>query len=217
MKSIAELFHEITLPQTDYTEAKKHAEHVDALLGFSCHEIEAELIANKEESSKQLWLGLGLQSLQTPYSEIVDMLKQLNPDQGESWIDLGAAYGRMAIVLNLLRPDLRFAGYEYVQARVEEGKRILQSLNLDENQLQCKDLVSPDFKIQQGDVFFLYDFGSREEVYLVIEKLRKYAIQKPIRVITRGRAVKSWLMMDFPWLSEVHPPEHFGNWSLFRS
>lgn len=111
---------EFLTPQKDYISAKIQAQLLDNQLGYHSSEIEKWLIENNNIKStdlihQQLWIGLDLQSLQTPYSEIVEMLEALKPQKNDLWLDLGAGYGRMGVVLGFLQPEVRFIGYEYIE------------------------------------------------------------------------------------------------------
>lgn len=216
---VQELITEIQIPQVNYASSKTHSEKIDRLAGYSIHEIEKNLLQQKSnlQKQKQLWVGLGIQALQTPYSEILQMFEVLKPKPEEMWLDLGAGYGRLGFVLGLLHPATSFRGYEYVAERVQEGNRILKNWNLPQNQILQMDLASENFHVDNGDVFFIYDFGSQADVYKVIEKLRQVALHKSIRVIARGRGIRNWIMIDFPWLSQVNTAQHFENWSIFTS
>lgn len=219
--SASQIIQFLLQPQANYAEAKKQAQQLDEALGFNCEPIEKKLTVEKsartEDSKKQFWIGLDLQSLQTPYSEFVSMIEVIQPHPGQVWIDLGAGYGRLGLVLGFLQPDVQFKGYEFVSERVAEGNRIFKKWQLPSCSLQQIDLVAADLELNEGDVFFIYDFGSQNDIYLILEKLRLVALQKPIRVIARGRGIKNWILMDFPWLSQINAPRHFDHWSLFCS
>ncbi len=207
-------------PQKNYAQAKIHAQQIDELLGFNCQPIEADLIQNPvptAERSQQLWIGLDLQSLQTPYSELVQIIEVVSASPKYLWIDLGAGYGRMGIVLGFLNSEANFKGYEYVQERVVESIRIFRKWNLKNAFMTHADVADPNFEIEAAELYFIYDFGSRADIYHVLEKLRLIAKTKPIRVIARGRGIKNWLLIDFPWLSQMKAPIHFETFSLFQS
>ena len=212
---------ELSVPHKDYSAAKIQAKTLDELIGYQCDPIEDELFeANHENlfsTPRQFWYGLDLQTLQTPYSEIVGMVQYLNPQPGEIWLDLGAGHGRMGIVLGCLCPQVSFIGYEYVQLRVDEGNRIFKKWNISLAKMQQADLAREDLELPDADLYFLYDFGSKEDVYKILEKLRVMAQKKSIRVIARGRGVRNWIFMDFPWLYDIHPPTNFTNWTIFKS
>src|SRR5882672_6817343 len=97
----------------EYALAKQQAADIDAHLGYRCKAIENKLYRRREgfPKEKELWLGLDLQSFQTPYSELIEIVHELNPGDGETWIDLGAGYGRLGIVLGFLCPSIKFIGY----------------------------------------------------------------------------------------------------------
>lgn len=209
---------QLLAPQKNYTEAKRHSELLDQHLGYKCEAVEKELIEkSKKLEGKQLWIGLDIQALQTPHSEVVEMIHEIRPKPKDCWIDLGAGYGRVGIVLGFLQKEVHFVGYEYLHERVNEGNRVFEKWHLKNASLIQADLTSSALNFEEGDVFFIYDFGSRLDIYSVLEKIRSVAKKKPISVIARGRGIKNWILIDFPWLSQVKPPSHFENWSLFRS
>jgi hypothetical protein len=204
---------------SNYNDAKIQSKLIDQFLGFNCESVELSLISQKSNqfSSKKMWIGLDTQSFQTPYSEIYEMIKLLNPKDDEHWVDLGAAYGRMGIVLALVSPNVTFSGYECVSERVVEGNRIISKWSLKNIELKLIDIATQEFNLETADLYFIYDFGSRDDIYYILEKLRVLAGKKSIRVIARGRGVRQWIMQDFPWLSAMTPPQHFLNWSVFQS
>lgn len=218
--SVDQIKFELKIAQKDYASAKAQATFLDEKFGYQCLRIENKLLEdhqNTRNKGQQFWYGLDLQSLQTPYSEIVEMIDHLKPQSGDLWLDLGAGYGRIGMVLGLLQPDVRFIGYEYVSLRVQEGNRIYKKWNIPSAELIQVDLADDCFEIDEADLYFIYDFGSRKDIYKVLEKLRLIAQKRSIRVIGRGRGVKNWILMDFPWLEPQAAPEHFVNWTLFRS
>ena len=224
MTSIQDIIYELMTSPSTYEEAKRQSEKLDQMFGFKFDQIEKGLLLKKEELEKsvtdqnrQFWIGLDIQSLQTPYSEIVAMVQKLNPKAGDVWMDLGAGYGRVGLILGFLCSDVQFYGYEFIAERVNEGNRIRQDWQIKNGELLQADLIQDQMDLTKGDVFFIYDFGSRSDVYLVLEKLKSVAAQRPIQVIARGRGVKNWILMDFPWLSQVNSPQHFETWSLFQS
>jgi hypothetical protein len=170
----------------------------------------------KQNSEQNFWQGLDIQSLQTPYSEILEMIQVIDPKDGDTWVDLGAGYGRMGISLGFLKPNVNFLGFEYVSERVQEGQRNFKLWNIKNAELKMADIAADDFVLPEAEVYFIYDFGSQKDVYKVLEKLRRQAAKKEIKLIARGRGMRNWIFMDFPWLS-IKTPQHFTNWSIFTS
>ncbi len=135
--------------QKDYASAKDHSREIDHLLGYNCDSIEIQLKSTKliddGNFPKNFWIGLDLQTLQTPYSELLAMICYLKPADGEVWLDLGAGYGRMGVILGFLRKTVHFKGYEYVPQRSIEGNRIFKKWNLNQAKIIQVDLTSKEF------------------------------------------------------------------------
>lgn len=211
----------LAITKADYASAKAQAIVLDQMLGYVGDQIERSLFEENKETSalspQQFWFGLDIQSLQTPYSEVVEMIGHFDPQPGDVWMDLGAAYGRVGVVLGFLRPMVQFVGYEYVPERVKEGNRIFKKWNLTQAELKHVDLAEDEFELRDANLYFIYDFGSKNDIYKVLEKLRLIAMRRPIQVVARGRGVRNWITMDFPWLGVVNPPKHFAHWTVFQS
>lgn len=220
----AELTAELAKPASqrlDYAQAKLSSETIDAHLGFRQAETEERLERAHKLSAtarpKQTWLGLPLQSMQTPYAELVEMIAELKPQPGELWIDLGAAYGRLGLALGALAPKTRFIGYELVRERVDEGNRILKLAGFANAQLVTQDLADEGFVLAAADCYFVYDYGTREDVERTLEDLKRIARTRAITCVARGRGSRHWIERGHPWLAEVVPPRHCGNYSIYRS
>ncbi|MBS1962097.1 MAG: hypothetical protein JST04_07775 [Bdellovibrionales bacterium] len=205
---------------TDYAAEKLAAEARDRALGFRIEECEAAVRARIDAEAggirRQTWAHLSAQSFQTPYAELERIVADADPEESlDRWIDLGAGYGRLGIVLSELRPRARFLGLELVPERVAEGRRIYASLGIDPETLRQGDLA--DATIPVADLYFVYDFGTREEIARALDSLREYARRAPIRVVGRGRAVRDQIEREHPWLGAVVSPRHFGHYSIYRS
>jgi predicted RNA methylase len=185
-------------------------------LGFCLKDVE-DKIFQSEHSQKEVWRGLDPQSFQTPYAEFEEMFDLFPAEQGPlTWVDLGAGYGRLALCLHQLRPQDQFYGYELVQERVTEANRVL-ALQGSRFQLVQKDLSDPQFVIPEADIYFIYDFGSRRDVEVVLEKLKTIAQRKSICVIARGRGVTNWIYQSHQWLYCNQDPVKSDHWILFKS
>lgn len=209
-----------------YRDAQIHSAQVDSWLGFRLEPVETKLSAERPHygglSTEQHWIGLPLQTLQTPYTEIRTLLSLLNLKSNDHVVDLGAGYGRMAFVLAAHYPEVRFTGYEVVQERVDEGQRVLTSylkkLSISsDTKIVCADLSLKTFKPAQARFYFLYDFGSREAISKALIDLREIASEKSITVIGRGRASRDAIERGEPWLSQVNVPRHFDHFSIYQS
>ena len=200
----------------------------DASFGLNIAQVEAEIRSNPGLAARswqtaaldreQHWIGLPPETLLTPYDELVSMLQQLAPKNGSTLVDLGAAYGRLGLVIGRCFPELSFVGYECVAERVNEANRCLSIQGFGARiRVERQDLSATDFSPIAADSYFLYDFGSREAIEKTLEDLRRIASSQPIAVVGRGRASRDAIERRHPWLSEVIPPWHAANYSIYRS
>ncbi len=204
----------------DYGDEKRRSETRDLELGFRIAETEAEIRArlatDRGEINHQTWAHLSPQIFQTPYAELARVVAEVDPNSNiPRWADLGAAYGRLGIVLSELRPAAEFVGIELVAERVREGRRVYAALGLDPENLHCANLAKCD--LPDVDLYFIYDFGTRTETAIVLEGIRRRAARKPIVVVGRGRGIRDAIEREHPWLASITPPVHFPHWSVYRS
>lgn len=201
-------------------EAQTHSEQVDTWLGLQTQSIETRLrdqATGASASNQELWIGLPVQSLLTPYTEIREILELLAPAPGTHVVDLGAGYGRMGFVMGRHFPEVTFTGYEFVAERVEEANRCLVPWNYSQVRILPADLSDPGFQPAPADFYFLYDFGSRAAVEKTLEDLKSIARTRSITVVGRGRRSRDAIERRHPWLSGVVAPQHHGTFSIYRS
>ncbi len=194
---------------------RQHADLVDQILGLRLRYIEEMLIAEAQgfepegsvdtwgpgiHSGIQTWVGLDLQTLQTPYSECLRIVQLLRIKPYQHVIDLGAAYGRMGIVIGGLYPKNSFLGYEYVGARVDEGNRVYGELGFSRCQLVQQDLFDPLFELPEADAYFIYDYGQVEHIDRNLRQLEAIARKRPVKVVVRGKFTKQIIADRHPWL-----------------
>ncbi len=166
---------------------KRHfSSQIDLLLGFQIKKIEetlrTEALMLEPESffndwgpllhgGAQTWVGLDFQILQCNYHDLFQLFKQIPLKANQKVIDLGAGYGRMGIFLNSYYPQVVFEGYELVHERVQEGNRIYQSLGVSRGKLFECDLSQID-ELPEGNIYFIYDFGSEEHILKILNLLK---------------------------------------------
>lgn len=208
--------------QHTYADAQAHSQICDSWLGLHTNEVEEALIdkallLGAGSREHQLWIGLPVRSLLTPYSEIRELLERLRPRQGQTVIDCGAGYGRIAFVLERHFPGVRFIGYELVPERVQEAARCLGRGEYPNAEMRCVDLADPAFMPAAADFYFIYDFGTRGAIEKTLQDLKRTARHRAATVVGRGRAVRDAIERGHPWLSQVVAPEHFSHYSIYRS
>jgi hypothetical protein len=215
LKRLAHYQEFYTAPKANGLIRLQHANLVDKILGFRLKYIEEMLIAEamgfEPEGSHetwgpslhqgvQTWVGLDLQTLQTPYSECLRILQLLRIKPYQHVIDLGAAYGRMGIIIGGLYIKNSFTGFEYVKSRVDEGNRIYRELGFTRSELKQQDLSDPDFKLPEADIYFIYDFGQVEHINHTLKQIELIAHKRPVKVVVRGKFTKSIIAESHPWL-----------------
>lgn len=202
-------------PKTNDVIRHQHALIVDKILGFRMKYIEEMLIAEARgfdpdgshetwgpslHDGAQTWVGLELQILQTPYSEIYRILQLLKLRPYQHVVDLGAAYGRMGIVMNGLFIKNTFTGYEFVRARVDEGNRVYQDLNMTKSKLITADLSDPNFELPEADVYFIYDYGQVEHIDRTLNQIRAVSEKRPVKIVVRGKFTRRIIADRHEWM-----------------
>jgi hypothetical protein len=200
--------------EISYALAKEQSAKKDFELGFRIDEVEAKL---KMTSPGNYWIGLAPDVLQTPYSEFSFILKELNLAANSLVVDVGAAYGRLAHVIGKDFPRLKFLGFEAVKERVEEGNRVLSKFKYQNVELICADVTDETFTLPAAAAYFIYDFGSTEHVRKVLFDLGEISKSCEIKVVGRGRLSRDLIERENPWLSQVVSPQHFKNFSIYRT
>lgn len=208
----------------DYQDLQIQSACLDRYLGFGIESIEKALV-NEAKSlapdshiegwsealhGAQTWVGLSPSQLQTPYFELIEILDKLSPDQ-KTIIDLGAAYGRLGVLIGLFYPQLKFLGIELVKERVNEAQRIFSHYNFANAQMLVSDTTE---KVPKGDVYFVYDFGSHHEILELINIFSEKADRgEKFQIIARGSAINSLIIRHAPWL--IKSKEDFFASSLY--
>ncbi len=198
-----------------YNEAKIASSLVDGDLGFQISSTEKRIQACPE--GRNFWVGLAPETLQTPYSEFFEIVERLNLPAGSTLVDVGAGYGRLGYVVGKYFPSIQFIGYEVVPQRVQEGQRVLRNFKYPNVQLVHADVASCEFKFSSAEAFFLYDFGCAKDVRKVLVDLGELSKNQKITVVGRGRLCRDLIEQENPWLSQVYPPQHFTNYSIYQT
>jgi hypothetical protein len=191
-------------------------EQADLRLGFEIARVERSLASIE---GVETWHSKGSAVFQTPYSELAEILDLLSLPLGAKLVDLGAAYGRLGVVCSLLRPDLEFQGFEICPERVEESRRIYALHGWDPARMQHADLAAHDFAPPEADAYLIYDYGTTAAVEKTLEDLKNLARNRAqgFRVVGRGRRIRDLVERANPWLSKVHDPMHYKNFSIYRA
>ena len=222
-----------TSPKANDVIRRQHSKMVDTIIGFRQKYIEEMLVAEARgfepdgshetwgpamHKGIQTWVGLDLQTLQTPYSECLRILQLLKIKPYQHIIDLGAAYGRMGVVIGGLYIKNLFTGYEYVKARVEEGNRVFREMGFVRCQLMEQDLFDPKFELPEADIYFIYDYGQVEHINHTLMQIQAVSRKRPVKVVVRGKFTKRIIADSHEWLDlqyEGRLEEFFSIYSAY--
>jgi precorrin-6B methylase 2 len=162
---------------------------------------------------ERLYEGAGV-GVQSSYATTVLALRYLNLAKGSRFIDLGSGYGRIGLVVGLMRPDIQFTGYEFVKERVDIANKASEHFGINQHvQFMEQDLSNADFKIPLADTFYIFDAFTDASYAVIMDQLQEMSLNRKITVVTKGNA-KLWMKNQY-WLE----PQEFneGNLCLFRS
>lgn len=177
-----------TFPHGAFSEAMYRAfDAMDEILGIR-YELDLAM-PSAPEQRERLFEGAGA-GVQTSYSSILLALDRAGIANGGRVLDLGSGYGRVGFVIGLLRPDLSFTGYEYVDHRVQDSKAVALRAGLTKVSFETQDLSA--FLLPRADVYYMYDPFSRETYAHVLDQLIVFGRQAPVTIITKGRA-NTWV------------------------
>lgn len=185
---------------------KRHiSSQIDLDLGFKIKQIEEKLQARAKSmapekqfdqwgpvlhNGAQTWIGLDFQILQTAYHDLKTLFEVIKPHAGERIVDLGAGYGRVGLFLHHFYPRTEFLGLELVEERVNEGNRILSGYGALNKQMKVCDL-SKLIELPDGDIYFIYDFGSVDHIKKILELLK----DTPKRLLVVKGAIARQIML----------------------
>lgn len=213
MSELYELEHQLNLKAQNDEDANlslyRAFDILDEIFGLDYLLDEVASIEQKE----RLYEGGGV-GVQSSYATTVLALRYLNLNKDSRFIDLGSGYGRIGLILGLMRPDIQFTGYEFVKERVDIANKAKSALNLDQHvHFVTQDLSDVNFKIPVADTYYIFDSFTDSTYAFIMGQLEAMVPSKKITVVTKGNA-KLWMKSKY-W-SE---PQEFngGNLCFFRS
>lgn len=203
---------------------REYSQILDHKYGLKIDEIENELCKNAQKMDKayslgtsRTWVGLHPQIFQTPYSEIDEFLSILSRFNPKSIIDLGAAYGRVALVMQKHMPECQFKGFEFVKERCDEGNRIFKQRGLSNCSLIAQNIVKEKFKLPIADIYFIYDFSDQHDQKKVLDIFSKKMEIDKFFLIVRGKSMRSLIQNKYQEFHNCFKPLHQENWSIYST
>lgn len=202
-----DLFRPLQTPVDNDLKKRHISSQIDLALGFNIKQIEEKLQARAKalapetqfdqwgpvlHGGAQTWIGLDFQILQTSYHDLKILFDVIKPHPGERIVDLGAGYGRLGLFLHFFYPKTEFLGMELVEERVNEGNRLLKNVGCLNKEMVTCDLGKLR-ELPDGDIFFIYDFGSVEHIRRILVLLKN----TPKRLlVVKGRIARQMMLKD---------------------
>ncbi len=214
----------------DHLSPRSHAKLLDKILGFRISRIEQGLMKKytayykedhggrkKHYEGTQTWIGLHPQVLQTPYDEITRFLATLKKYNPKKVVDLGAGYGRVGLVMKAILPEAQFIGYEIVEHRLREAKRVYSSFNFEDCQMISQNILADDFEIPKADIYFIYDFSDPHDIRTILDKLAAGVHTERFFLVARGQGIRSLIQLKYPQFWVSHGVIHRKDLSIYSS
>ena len=169
------------------------------------------------ESKERLYQRSGV-GVQSGYSTILLALNRMEAPIGSTVVDLGSGYGRVGLVCSLIRPDIKFLGYEYVPHRVDISNNATAAFGLEESlRFKVQDLSLKSFSVPIADFYYLYDPFSEETYKYILDQIVRISQERDITIVTKGNA-RNWLVRiakEHSWASPIYIDD--SNLCIFRS
>ncbi len=219
------------IPKHNDQIARQHAMLLDKILGFDLKSVEEKLVKQGRaklpdgsfeywgpalHEGAQTWVGLDAQTLNTPYCVLWRLCERVALKPHERVVDLGAAHGRLGVVMHFFAPGAAFLGLEYVGERVKEAQRVYQRWGCHSARCEVQDLFAQDFVLPEVDVYFIYDYGRHDHINSTLGQLSLEAAKRPIRLVARGQATNKLITDHHPWAQcdyQGAQEEHFNIYS----
>jgi hypothetical protein len=118
----------------------------------------------------QPWIGLSFDTLQTPYSSFLSLFEYIDHHfEIHSMVDVGAAYGRAAIVKNAVFSHVQYTGYEIVKQRAEYALKVFKNLKLHHLDMKNCSIFEEEFPLV--DLYIIYDFSNDADIFKILKQL----------------------------------------------
>ncbi|RAO76678.1 hypothetical protein [Dyella jiangningensis] len=174
-------------PGNDIDAAETY-DHLDALFG--------DVLAFDEPSGEIAPLEADMVFYQpTPVRHVFDLVERAGITDDDVFVDLGSGLGHVPMLVSMLT-GARCIGIEREQVYVDGARRSAEALCLGDVSFVAQDVREAD--LSTGTVFYLYTPFTGAILDGVLERLRREAQQRPIRLVTFGPctnaiAAEHWL------------------------
>lgn len=154
-----------------------------------------------KEASSNTWLGTLPNNLNTSYSTFFEIIRNEVPKKGETFVDMGSAQGRLGMIIGSLFPGINYYGVELYPHRIKNSIKTIKLLGFNNVHFITADFTLDNFNPPIGDYYYFYiPNKNSEHNFIAIEKLKKIAQKKKIKIITLFMDEPPVILKRFPWL-----------------
>lgn len=138
----------------------------------------------------------------TPARHIFNLIGLARLASSDVLVDIGSGLGHVPLLVSICT-HARCIGIECETAYVQRARQCAQSLNLKEVRFVDQDAREAD--LSTGTVFYLYTPFSGSMLRAVLDRLRREAATRRIRVCSYGPCTS--VIAEEPWLEASTPPD----------
>jgi hypothetical protein len=149
----------------------------------------------------------------TPARHIFSLIGLAALTASDVLVDLGSGLGHVPLLVSISTPA-RCIGIELEPAYVERARQCAQSLNLNLNRVSFLNQDARVADLSTGTVFYLYTPFTGSILRAVLDRLRREAATRPLRICSYGPCTS--VIAEEPWLEATTATEP-DRIALFRS
>ena len=191
------------------------SEVIDEFLGLPLVQTEQNILKEHKRNISS-WVGLHPQTLQTPYDEVLEILKYIQREKVDRFLDIGSGYGRVGLVLSQLRPETHFVGYEIRSERHKIATDLYEKFEV-QGELLNRDFLNDIDEVKTFDCILIYDFSEPYKIERVLKSLALEFSKRDLIFIARGKSIRSIIHTHYREFYALYNPVYAEHWNIYCS
>jgi len=119
--------------------------------------------------------------------------------------------------MNALYPQASFVGYEIVDIRIKEARRMFKLFGLDNCEIIKQNILDKSFVVPAATIYCIYDFSFPEDLEIILKKLSALISTERFFIVAKGDSVQTIIQSKFPEFYANKRFAHGKQWSIFSS
>lgn len=171
---------------------------MDALMGLDTEKIAKQILNRLGDGTKinldlqrqnygneEIWFDMDGEQ-QTSWSQLIELVELMDLAEGQLVSDLGSGLGRLGLLIGLLRPDVKFVGFELIDVRVDWANSAARSNGFRNVSFQTENLANDNLRLPQADHFYLFNPTSPSTSESLANVLLELSLKRSFKVYIRG-------------------------------